>query len=205
MGRYVMGKIHLIRAGIIFTLLFSLCAGAVDLTPDAIVMETTKEVVDRLDMDRDKLQAEPGYIKKIVRELIVPHMDFRTMAALVLGKDWDLLNHNVQECFTSGFRNMLVERYSDILFSYHDQDIRYDPPRPIGTKGYVSVLQTLTHGNRKPLTIGYPMRADGESWRVVDLVVDEVSLVRSYRIMFEKEVKHQGLADFIHSFEDCRD
>lgn len=174
------------------------------LTPDEVVRETTREVLNRLEMDKDRLAANPDYIKVIVRELIVPHMDFHTMTGLVLGNDWDILSHEVKDCFSKGFRNLLVERYSHILLSYRNQNINYQPAVAIGNKGYYSVTQTLTRPDRKPLTIGYPMRRDEDSWSVVDLVVDDVSLVRSYRLMFEKEIKQQGLADFIHSFQECK-
>ena len=191
-------------AWIIISLLCSHFVGAASLTPNEAVMATTQEVLTRLELDKARLKAEPGYSKEIVRELIVPHMDFRTMTALILGKNWSIMSEAKQDCFSSSFRKLLIERYSDILLSYRDQDIQYQPAKPIGKRGYVSVLQTLTRGDKKPLTIGYPMRPQGEVWVVVDLVVDDVSLIRSYRLMYRKEIKQKGLADFIQGFEGCR-
>jgi phospholipid transport system substrate-binding protein len=184
-------------------ILFLIPGLAPALTPDETVTATTQEVLTRLDRDHERLQADPDHIKVIVRELIVPHLDFQTMAGMILGKNWEILSEAMRECFTAGFRNLLVERYSDILLSYRNQDIHYAAARPIGDQGYMSVLQTLTRGERKPLTIGYPMRPDGDHWSVVDLVVDDVSLVRSYRLMFENEIQRQGLADFLLSFPEC--
>ena len=180
------------------------CSAAYTLSPDEVVKETTREVLNRLEMDNERLAANPEYIKVVVRELIVPHMDFHTMAGLVLGKDWSVLSEQVKTCFSKGFRNLLVERYSHILLSYHNHNISYQPAVPIGSQGYYSVTQTLTRDDRKPLTIGYPMRRDEDGWSVVDLVIDGVSLVKSYRITFEKEISEQGLADFIHSFQECQ-
>lgn len=180
------------------------CHAVYALSPDEVVRETTREVLNRLDMDKDRLAADPDYIKVIVRELIIPHMDFRTMSGLVLGRDWDILSSEVKDCFSKGFRNLLVERYSHILLSYRNQNISYQPALQIGEKGYYSITQTLTRPDRKPLTIGYPMRPDEDGWSVVDLVIDDVSLVRSYRMMFEQEIREQGLADFVHSFQECK-
>lgn len=181
------------------------CHAANVLAPNEVVRETTREVLNRLEMDKERLAANPEYIKVVVRELIIPHMDFHTMAGLVLGKDWSVLSEQVKNCFSNAFRNMLVERYSHILLSYHNHNISYQPAIPIGEQGFYSVTQTLTRADRKPLTIGYPMRKDKEGWSVVDLVVDGISLVKSYRITFAKEINKQGLADFIHSFQECRD
>ena len=192
-----------LNAVIILVLAFS-CNAVYAMTPDEVVKETTREVLNRLEMDKDRLNANPDYIKVIVRELIVPHMDFHTMTGLVLGKDWNILSDNVKNCFSKAFRNLLVERYSHILLSYHNQNISYQPAVPIGEKGYYSVTQTLTRPDRKPLTIRYPMRPDEDGWSMVDLVIDDVSLVRSYRMMFEQEIKEQGLADFIQGFQECK-
>jgi len=198
-------KSFLIHADLIFLLVLVFTVNpAHALSPEEVVRETTREVLNRLEMDKDRLADKPDYIKVIVRELIIPHMDFPTMTGLVLGKNWNILSGDVKDCFSKGFRNLLVERYSHILLSYRNQNISYQPAVPIGSQGYYSVTQILTRPDRKPLTISYPMRPDEDSWSVVDLVIDDVSLVRSYRMMFESEIKQQGLADFIYSFQECK-
>lgn len=173
------------------------------LTADEIVYETTQEVVNRLEVDKQRLKDEPEYIQVIVRELIVPHMDFTTMAALALGDKWDSLIDDKRTCFSQGFKNLLVQRYAYVLLSYRNQDIAYQSAKSIGEKDYVSIIQTLTRPEVKPLILEYPMRPDGDSWKVVDLVIDNVSLIRNYRKMFNKEIKQVGLDSFIGSFEEC--
>lgn len=177
---------------------------AVGLSADETVYETTQEVLNRLRIEKDRLKAEPEYIQEIVRELIIPHLDFSTMAALTIGKNWDILNSDIQDCFSHGFKNLLVERYAYVLLSYRKQDISYQSALPIGERDYVSITQTLFRPEVKPSTIEYRMRPDDDHWKVVDLVIDEVSLIRNYRKMFNKEIKQQGLTDFIYSFEECQ-
>ncbi len=177
---------------------------AVGLTADDTVYETTQEVLSRLQIEKARLKTEPEYIQEIVHELIIPHLDFSTMSALTIGKNWTILNDNIQDCFSLGFKNLLVERYAYVLLSYRKQDINYQSAIPIGERDYVSITQTLSRPEVKPSTIEYRMRPDGDRWKVVDLVIDEVSLIRHYRKMFNQEIKHQGLTDFIYSFEECQ-
>jgi phospholipid transport system substrate-binding protein len=176
---------------------------ATALTADEIVYETTQEVINRIELDKDRLKAEPDHIQVIVRELIVPHMDFDTMSALALGEPWNKLNETEQACFSNSFKNLLIERYAYILLSYREQNIHYQSAKPIGEKNYVSIRQTLTRPNVKPLTLEYPMRPENDSWKVVDLVVDDVSLLRSYRKMFNIEIKQRGFETFIKDFQEC--
>ncbi len=187
-------------SAVILALFFNLAMSA---TADDIVYETTQEVLKQLELNKERLKKEPDYIQEIVRKLIVPHMDFNTMSALALGDNWNKLSKSEQECFSHSFKNLLVSRYAYILLSYRDQNIHYQSAMPIGEKDYVSIIQTLTRPEVKPLTLEYPMRPDNDTWKVVDLVVDDVSLIRNYRKMFNKEIKQQGFADFISTFEEC--
>ncbi len=176
---------------------------AMSATADDIVYETTQEVLKQLELNKERLKKEPDYIQEIVRKLIVPHMDLNTMSALALGDNWNKLSVPEQECFSNSFKNLLVGRYAYILLSYRDQNIHYQSAMPIGEKDYVSIIQTLTRPDVKPLTLEYPMRPENDTWKVVDLVVDDVSLIRNYRKMFNKEIKQQGFVDFISTFEEC--
>jgi len=188
---------------VIFLCLVSHISIVFGLTADEIVYETTQEVLNRLEIDKDRLQTERKYIKVIVRELIMPHMDFNTMSALALGDNWEILNGGKKACLNRGFKNLLVERYADVLLSYRDHDIYYQTAKPIGKKDYVSVIQTLSRPEKKSSTIEYRMHPYGDSWKVADLLIDDVSLIRNYRKIFHKEIKQEGLVDFINSFREC--
>ncbi len=199
-----MNKIHINRLSAITALLLTFYFNsAVALTADEIVYETTQEVLNRLEADKDRIKNEPEYIQVIVSELIVPHMDFNTMAALALGESWKDLSNSEQACFSNTFKNILVKRYAYILLSYRNQNIHYQSAKPIGEKDYISIKQTLTRPDVKPLTLEYPMRPENDTWKVVDLVVDDISLLRNYRKMFNKEIKQQGFSEFIKYFQEC--
>lgn len=176
---------------------------AIGFTADEIVYETTQEVLNRLEADKDRLQSEKKHIKVIVRELIMPHMDFNTMSALALGDNWEILNGGKQACLSRGFKNLLVERYAHVLLSYRGHDIYYQTAKPIGEKDYVSVIQTLSRPETKSSTIEYRMHPDGDNWKVADLLIDDVSLIKNYRKIFHKAIKQDGLVDFIKGFKEC--
>jgi phospholipid transport system substrate-binding protein len=195
---------YLKQIKILFTLLLAFQLNyVIAATADDIVYETTQEILTRLEIDKERLAAEPEYIQVIVSELIVPHMDFETMSALALADSWNQLSAAEQGCFSLAFKNLLVERYAYILLSYRNQDIHYQSAEPIGEKDYVSIRQTLTRPEVEPLTLEYPMRPDGGTWKVVDLVVDGVSLLRNYRKMFNKEIKQKGFEEFTADFMEC--
>ena len=184
----------------IMLMLLSSGVSATHITPEDTVRDTTDEVLARLETDRLDLEAHPEHLQTLVQELIVPHFDFDTMARLVLGRYWKNLDDSEQIRFISGFRDLLVQRYAYILLSYHNHSITYEPVQPMGERGYVIVKQIISSEGRPPLPIEYPMRPLEDGWKVIDLIVDEISLVRNYRKTFQEQINEKGLEDFIRGF-----
>ena len=168
------------------------------------VRNTTKSVLQQLNQNRERLEKEPDYIQAVVSELIVPHFDFRQMSELVMGKYYHKFDDAEHSCFVSGFKNLLVERYAYILLSYDNQNISYEPTIDIGEKGFRLVRQTISREDARPLPIEYAMEPVGSDWKVVDIVVDGVSLVRAHRGMFQSRIFTQGRDYFINTFPECK-
>ncbi len=170
---------------------------------EATIRETTSAVLDQLNQNRTRLINQPIYIQQLVKELIVPHFDFRLMSQLVMGNYWQTFNVSEQSCFIAGFRNLLVERYAYILLSYDEQNITYERTEEIGEKGIRLVRQAISRDGAKPLPIEYAMEQKDEEWKVVDLIIDGVSLVKNHRGMFQSRIHTQGRDYFIKSFPAC--
>lgn len=168
-----------------------------------LVRETTRVVLEQLHFERDRLEKEPEYINQLVAELIIPHFQFELMSQLVLGEYWQLLDKPEQACFISGFRSMLVERYAYILLSYDNHQISYEPVSNIGEVGNRLVRQTISRNAMEPLPIAYAMQQDGQNWKVIDLIIDGVSLVRNYRGIFQSRIHIQGIDYFLRNFPGC--
>jgi len=173
------------------------------LTAEDTVKEATQEVLTRVQTDRDKLELQPEYIDIIVMELIVPHFDFSMMSRLVLGKHCQAINDLERACFTVRFRNLLVGRYANIFLSHTDQQITYEPEKAIDGEGYVSVRQIISYPGIGPFYVDYPMRPEKDGWKVVDLLVDDISLLKSYRETFKRDIQQQGLQNFLEGLQKC--
>lgn len=168
-----------------------------------VVRATTGEVVTRLRAERAALSADPARLQQLVEELILPHVDFVTMAELVLAPRWSELSAGERACFRSGLRQHLVTRYAGLLRLYDEQAVSYASTP--GSDGRGTVVQTIAVAEGPPLVIGYRMQAAGEVWRVVDFTVDGESLVEGYRDQYRYEIGRVGIGDFLRSFDTCRE
>ena len=173
--------------------------------PQVLVEQITRSVTERLDEAAARLEADPEYITEIARDLVVPHVDFRQVAASTIPTAWDELSNGEQRCFTRAVRQQLVERYARVLIDYEFSAIRTDPVGLVSTSEPVTVTQTITTPNPQPMSVQYVMRFLGGAWKLVDLIVVDVCLVTSYRLSFACEVERQGLGDFLRTLPQCRE
>ena len=173
------------------------------ISPEDIVLETTTEVTRRLQEHPEKYKADPGQAKLLARELIVPHFDFDTMSRQVLARYWKHLNPDQQVCFIADFREKFVEKYARILLSYDNQTISYHSAIPDGLDGYILVLQDINLADGSRVVVEYPMRPLEDGWKIIDLVIDGISLVKSHRNAYQQEINNSGLQIFLEESLDC--
>jgi phospholipid transport system substrate-binding protein len=172
-------------------------------TADEVIRETTDRVLEQLVERQDELDSDPGAIKQVVNDLIIPHFDFQKMSSLVLGRHWMNLDDHYKDCFSSGFRNILVERYAYILLSYDNHRITYEFDRVEDNTDTYFITQTISRDRTVPLPIKYAMQESLGEWKVVDLIIDGVSLVRNYLGMYQSQIHTQGLEYFIENYSVC--
>lgn len=171
-------------------------AANTELTPEALVKDTTDKVFDVLKREKEHIDEDPSRLYGIVDEYIIPHFDFRRMSRRVLGKYWHRATDEQQKEFVSQFQTLLVRTYGAALREYTDQKIEFLASRSRG-EGEVSVRTQIIQPGSPPIPIEYEMyKPDGE-WKVYDISIDGVSLVINYRSTFAAEIRSTGVDGLI--------
>jgi len=171
-------------------------------SPGAVVKETSDGVINRIESQRAALEENPGQIYDLVNELVIPHFDFISMSRWVLGKNWKTANDAQREEFIQEFKTLLVRTYARALLEYSGQVVKYLPVEP-GSKPNLAVVKTeLGDPGGKPFPVAYRMYQKNEKWKVVDISVDGISLVSTYRGSFASQIKKNGFDALIQQLVD---
>lgn len=165
--------------------------------PIDIVRETTDQVLARVKNDRESLRQDPAKMYSLVSELIFPHFDFPIMAQWVLGSNWMDADDASRAAFIDQFRKLLVRTYATALLEFSDQKITYPEQQPTATGRTVVVRQEIEQTSSEPILLGYRLHSIGGDWKIFDVAVDGVSLVKTYRASFSSIIKNGGLAALI--------
>ncbi len=163
-------------------------------SPQALVQKTTGQMQVALRSHRDSLQQDSSLIYDLVDQILLPHLDFKTMSRWVLGKYWRRATPDQQKRFVHEFRTLLVRTYGKALLEYTDEKIIY-PAMPALAKGSdeatVRSKIQLKHGN--PVNINYSLHLKNGAWKVYDIAIDGISLVTNYRGSFASQIRNQGM------------
>jgi phospholipid transport system substrate-binding protein len=131
--------------------------------------------------------------KKIeINEIVTPMFDFALMAKLTLGRQyWPDLPREKKEKFTQLYIELLKTSYLDKLALYTDEKIIFEPPAQVKKK--VQIPTQLVSKDRRT-SILYKLYKPAEDWKVYDLEIQGVSIIRSYRSQFA-EILESGTID----------
>jgi len=171
--------------------------------PQDVVRETADRMLAVLDQRRPELERDSTIIFGLVEQIVLPKFDFERISQTVLARYWRRASAAQRSDFIKEFRDLLVRTYSRALLSYSGQPITYLPVRYSADGQQATVATQVSQAAGGPaLTIGYRLRQEGDRWRVIDVVIDGVSLVSSYRNSFSTQINREGLDRLIQTLQE---
>ena len=183
-------------------MVFSSWAIADAVPPDVLVKSTATEVLEILKKDKDIQNGDTKKIVQLTEEKILPHFNFERMSQLVLGRNWLKANKEQQDRFVGEFRTLLVRTYSSALAKYRNQTMEYKPLRAQSGDARVVVKTLIMQSGSQPVKVDYSMEKTGDEWKVVDVTIEDVSIVTSYRSQFDDSIKKDGMDSLIQRLVD---
>jgi len=133
--------------------------------------------------------------KREIVEIVNPMFDFSLMAKLTLGrKYWPGLTPEERNRFTQLFIKRLRTSYLDRLALYTNEKVEFEPPREIKQKVHIPTF--LVSPDNK-ISILYKLYNSNSSWKIYDLEIQGVSLIRSYRSQFHEILKTGTFNDLL--------
>lgn len=152
-------------------------------------MEALKDPVDRtLSVLKDPQYREPGQ-KTAQRErlwqLVLTLFDFDAVSQRTLGRNWRIFSPEEKARFTAIFTRLIGNTYIDrIQGEFADEEVVFLDQELVRTNQAL-VKTHLVRGNMT-IPIDYWMHRQNGTWKVYDVLVEGISLVKNYRTQFNK-------------------
>ncbi len=160
----------------------------------ATPLETVRTEVNKvLEVLRNKSLKEEAKREKL-RGLYAEMFDQEELSRWCLGRNWNKLSETQRKEFLPLFQQVLEKTYGDRILAYSDEKILFDREVPI-SKGRVEVQTRVITTKSKEVPFNYRVfQEKSGTWKVYDVVVENVSLVMNYRSQFN-EILSKGTPD----------
>ena len=155
----------------------------------AVIEQTVDQVVAILADPALDSETRRQRIEKIAYE----RFNFRTMSRLVLAKNWKRLTKQQQSDFVEEFTRYLANDYGNRLDRYEQEKVEIVGERP-EPRGDVTIKTRIVGGSNDGALVDYRMRHRNGQWKIIDVVIEGISLVANFRDQF-REVLGNGGAD----------
>ena len=185
---------------VISLLLFYQSAAADDKSEVEKLLKNNLDAVITVLQKKDLEQQEKN--KEIV-DIVTPMFDFELMARLSLGKKhWPGLSQDKKERFTELFIKRLKASYLNNFTLYTDEKIFYEPSVQAEKK-----IHTPTYlvSKDKKISILYKFYKAEKNWKIYDLEIQGVSIIRSYRSQFSSILESGTVDDLLLKLENSAD
>ena len=127
-----------------------------------------------------------------MKGIIFPKFNFLEMGKRSLGsKRWKERSPEERKIFIDVFGKLLENSYANKLESYHDEKINYVDEI---VKGKYAMVKTEVIRKNGTVNVDYKLIRGGGEWRVYDIVVEGVSMIKNYRSQFARII-HQDSFD----------
>lgn len=125
-----------------------------------------------------------------MKDLIFPKFNFVEMGKRSLGKKrWRERTPEERKAFVDIFGKLLENSYANKLENYSDEKINYIDEI---VKGRYAMVKTEIVRKNDTVNIDYKLIESPDEWRVYDIVVEGVSLVKNYRSQFGKIIHNES-------------
>jgi phospholipid transport system substrate-binding protein len=114
--------------------------------------------------------------------------DYDALCRRTLGKDWKKLSPKQQEEFTDLFSTHLGNIYMDRLLDYSDEKVVFNKEK---RKKDRAIVYTKVVTSTKEIPIDYSVILRDGDWKVYDVVIEGISLVKNYRSQFKEMLKNK--------------
>ena len=150
--------------------------------PLTTVEANVNKVLDVLRDPALKADSAKEVKKEKIRSVYASMFDEVEIAKRTLAKNWNKLNTTQRKEFVQLYRDILEKAYIDKILAYTNEKITYEKEVKL-TKNQFEV-QTLIITSSKKIPISYRVFLSGGTWKVYDVIIENVSLVQNYRTQF---------------------
>jgi phospholipid transport system substrate-binding protein len=144
-------------------------------------------------------EAEEAAKKKELWPIFDGIFDYMELSKRTLGRNWKKFSPEQQKEFADLFKTLLGNVYIERLIAYSDEKVVFEGENEIA-KGRAEVKSKVVTASGD-VPINYRMITKDGQWRVYDVIIEGVSMIRNYRTQFRDILRKKSPEELLQMLQ----
>lgn len=127
-----------------------------------------------------------------LRQLLSQNFDLQRIGRFVLGQAWNGASEDQRAEYLQLFSEYVLATYSRRIGGYAGEQFRVVKSEPAGKEDVV-VFTEIARPSGPPLVCGWRVRETGGGYKILDVMVEGLSMINTQRAEFAAVVQRQGV------------
>lgn len=163
--------------------------------PYKMVKEAAEITFKRFADEQSKIKQNPNLLKDIVREELMPYINYKYSSLKVIGKHLKKVEKSDVKAFYPVFREYLITSYAQVFTLYDNQTVEFAPEKSFEGKKIVAVNTRIIIPGADNIDVAFKVRLNKKTkqWQAYDMVAEGVSLLDSKQAELGSIIRQKGL------------
>ena len=166
--------------------------------PVSLVEDINVRIFANVSENLEEYTANPEALKSLVRTDLMPMLDVKYAARLILGRAGRGIEQEKIDQFADCMTNLLINRYSDgLLYFSSEVELQVMPQRGELNEKITRVRTRVQMPNGSEAPVDYAFHKTADGWKAFDVIVEGISYITTYRNQIMPDVQANGIDSVI--------
>ena len=186
----------------ILVLLFFVDTASSEESPSVFLETVANGLISEIQKNKKELATDENLAEKLVRAKLLPAIDATGFAKRTLGKKaWTNATEVQKQKFVDLFIDIVIGNYAKGLSLYDGQTFKFSDAIFSKSGNTAKIRSSIQQSGSTPIIIDYRLSNKTGSWKIINLTIEGVSMIKSYRSQFSPRLNKLGMEAFLAELE----
>jgi phospholipid transport system substrate-binding protein len=164
-------------------------------SPYSVLEIIGSDLFSRIADNQKEIEAFPRVMRVIVKEELMPFIDYRYSAFKILGSHLKKASKEQRMMFSEAMSQNLERTYASALMNYQNQQVLFETEKSVVGHQIVAIKAQIIDTNKPTINVVFKMRVNKKTreWKVFDMVIEGISLLSSKKSELGKRISQYGV------------
>ncbi len=171
--------------------------------PSIFLEGVANGLISEIQKNEKELDTNETLAKQLVRTNLLPAIDADGFAKRTIGKKaWTTATEDQKQKFVDLFIELVIGNYAKGLSLYDGQVFKFSDAVLSKSGNSAKVRSSMEQSGATPIIIDYLLNNKSGSWKIINLTIEGVSMIKSYRNQFSPRLNKLGMEAFLAELEN---